>query len=1074
MKKLNNSKIATIILSTILIISILTVFAQGVSYYSDDAVVSSQEVLAEKINPETGEPYGDVMQYEWASWGNDGANTRFGTGPAPNTGTVLWKSAMPLYSSMFGGSACTAFNGLVYAFTGSRALTAFNITNGEEVWTCNSVRSGVGLFGTQAPVKVTDDVLLVVYTRSLYFVNTTNGELLTETSMTDIGTPFGYTSLSNLIVSYWQVMYDPATQVLIGAAVESETNKHVGVAIDCSQPSSGAVGKWTYYVGTGLEALAIADGKAFFGGYGEGIVFAVDLDTGQEIWRQYKQGNAGYSATYYDGILYHCGSSTQITAFDGNTGAVVGAFDVAGGRAFYAYGTEAAYGRIYANSIESPQGWVSAFDAKTLVQLWKQPAQYYISYMVGCVGDGKLFISASDRSSGNVPGTDIPFDGYHFTAYDVITGQKLWELPVHFVMPIVAYGCVFGTHSDSDGRYIYCIGDVSGGISDFPQSDGWPQFHGPMDTTGTQTGVVSGSYPTNIRTASWSFEADSPVSGSPVVGDGTVFFGSWAGTLYAVDSISGEEVWNRSFNTRLLSTPTIINGVLYTGADDGNVYALNATNGNTIWSTTAGNINDMPTQRTAWQVKSSPLFWNGTLYVAAQDGNLYAINAATGLKQWATTVSSVEDGQGGSLAIHTDLLNRTCLYIQAGGSALTQIDINGTIINSVSVGSARSNHGTPTIVNDYLFLTYGSGAGTIAIYNATSLERINIGTINAGETASTPMTQTPTYIADNVCVFANQTDMGYELDGTDYQYLLNDTTVMNFPTLCVSASTNAVALALIEPGTNLGGSGSSAWIVNSTVPYFVQIWNAWGGHQIFASASVAQVSGTNVFYMGNAAYGFTAYNASSGAVLSTFTALGQVFATAALANNNVYITSNDGHLYAFIGGAQGTVNIYAQSNKGESMLANEATIIAGGLNGYQFFQSQADPNNNATFTPPLENQTVNLIWVNPDGSSEEISTTTDHEGFFNFTYTPTTSGEASWLVYFPGTELASGLNLNEAYTPYTSINVMGESTPGPESPTASSESPPIIPTDYLYIIIGIIVAIIVIVAIVMLLRSRKK
>jgi hypothetical protein len=93
-------------------------------------------------------------------------------------------------------------------------------------------------------------------------------------------------------------------------------------------------------------------------------------------------------------------------------------------------------------------------------------------------------------------------------------------------------------------------------------------------------------------------------------------------------------------------------------------------------------------------------------------------------------------------------------------------------------------------------------------------------------------------------------------------YIYNETTVRNFPTLCVSASTNAVALALIEPGTNLGGSTQATqWIVNSSAPYFVQVWNAWGGHQIFASASVAQVSGTNVFYMGNAAYGFTAYNA---------------------------------------------------------------------------------------------------------------------------------------------------------------------------------------------------------------------
>ena len=41
----------------------------------------------------------------------------------------------------------------------------------------------------------------------------------------------------------------------------------------------------------------------------------------------------------------------------------------------------------------------------------------------------------------------------------------------------------------------------------------------------------------------WSFETDGPVDSSPLVAEGTVFFGSQAGFLYALDAQTGEEKW---------------------------------------------------------------------------------------------------------------------------------------------------------------------------------------------------------------------------------------------------------------------------------------------------------------------------------------------------------------------------------------------------------------------------------------------------------------------------------------------------------------------------------------------------
>ena len=70
------------------------------------------------------------------------------------------------------------------------------------------------------------------------------------------------------------------------------------------------------------------------------------------------------------------------------------------------------------------------------------------------------------------------------------------------------------------------------------------------------------------------------------------------------------------------------NGVVYVGSDDGNVYALNAATGAKLWSYTTGYV-----------VTSSPAVANGVVYVGSGDGNVYALNATTGTRLWSFTTA---------------------------------------------------------------------------------------------------------------------------------------------------------------------------------------------------------------------------------------------------------------------------------------------------------------------------------------------------------------------------------------------------------------------------------------------------
>ncbi|MDW6063608.1 PQQ-binding-like beta-propeller repeat protein [Streptomyces sp. FXJ1.4098] len=88
----------------------------------------------------------------------------------------------------------------------------------------------------------------------------------------------------------------------------------------------------------------------------------------------------------------------------------------------------------------------------------------------------------------------------------------------------------------------------------------------------------------------WEFKAGSEIVSSPVVADGTVYFGSKDGTLYAVDSDSGREVWRRGFEGKLwdpaiadgAGDPIVADGVVYF-ENDGYVCAFSADNGKPLW-----------------------------------------------------------------------------------------------------------------------------------------------------------------------------------------------------------------------------------------------------------------------------------------------------------------------------------------------------------------------------------------------------------------------------------------------------------------------------------------------------------
>ena len=118
---------------------------------------------------------------------------------------------------------------------------------------------------------------------------------------------------------------------------------------------------------------------------------------------------------------------------------------------------------------------------------------------------------------------------------------------------------------------------------------------------------------------------------SPVVGNGSVIFGSGDGAVYALDAASGAKRWAFQTGAVVHASPAIANGIVYIGSWDTNLYALDAASGAEKWRFKTGDDDAIHNQT---GLQSSPAVADGMVLFGARDSHLYALDAASGAKRW--------------------------------------------------------------------------------------------------------------------------------------------------------------------------------------------------------------------------------------------------------------------------------------------------------------------------------------------------------------------------------------------------------------------------------------------------------
>ena len=135
----------------------------------------------------------------------------------------------------------------------------------------------------------------------------------------------------------------------------------------------------------------------------------------------------------------------------------------------------------------------------------------------------------------------------------------------------------------------------------------------------------------------WTAHTKLRLTGGPGVGSGVVVVGSVNGDVVALAADTGAERWRVRVSSEILANPVVAGDLAIVRSGDGHVVALSLADGKQRWAFEHA----LPTLT----LRGNPipvLGANGLVYLGFEDGTLVALRAADGVKVWDQTVSQTE------------------------------------------------------------------------------------------------------------------------------------------------------------------------------------------------------------------------------------------------------------------------------------------------------------------------------------------------------------------------------------------------------------------------------------------------
>jgi outer membrane protein assembly factor BamB len=179
---------------------------------------------------------------------------------------------------------------------------------------------------------------------------------------------------------------------------------------------------------------------------------------------------------------------------------------------------------------------------------------------------------------------------------------------------------------------------------------------------------------------------------------GQLFVGTDSGSAVALDAATGKANWTVKTGGRVRAQPTVIDAHVYISSDDGNLYKLEQRTGAIAWKARIDNGSqprlDLGDEKFRWDRYGSAVATDGKrLYIGSRDGNVYALDPASGSEIWRFRTGDMVTG---TPAVHGDLVlfssfDKYAYAVKADDATLQwKRDLKGELPSDVVIAENRA------------------------------------------------------------------------------------------------------------------------------------------------------------------------------------------------------------------------------------------------------------------------------------------------------------------------------------------------------------------------------------------------
>jgi len=294
-------------------------------------------------------------------------------------------------------------------------------------------------------------------------------------------------------------------------------------------------------------------------GSGDGVIYAVDIQAGQELWSTGGFGQLENSGAVAGDLLVVGGYDQRVRALDRHTGEVLWAFDTV---SFVQASPLIVGDQVYI----ATDRILYALDLLSGQLQWEAPTGNEGAYMgAPAYEDGIIYTTG----------------GKFLIAYNSTDGQELWrvEHTDMFTALAVANGLIY---VGNFGGYFYAF-DQGTGAEEWKVQSGGLFWAGPaVDGNTVYAGNDDKVYALDAQTGEerWRFQMAGQGVSDLTVSDGVVYvsdssheFPRGPRHLYALDAGSGDELWTFETAATFLPAPALGEDVIYV-TTTGEIFAL--------------------------------------------------------------------------------------------------------------------------------------------------------------------------------------------------------------------------------------------------------------------------------------------------------------------------------------------------------------------------------------------------------------------------------------------------------------------------------------------------------------------